>query len=215
MDGFTVPATITGLAVLALLVAEQQELRWGVWLTKPVASTGFVLAAVGVGATRTPTGSTVLVALLLCWLGDVLLILRHHKRAFLAGLVSFLLGHVAFAASFLQRGVDVTTFALAMLLVGVATALVARWLIPKVETKMQTPVAAYMLVISVMVALSVGTVAKQGGMEIVVGAVAFFLSDLSVALDRFIRPAFIHKLWGLPLYYGAQLTLAWSVRVTT
>ena len=44
------------------------------------------------------------------------------------------------------------------------------------------------------------------------GALAFYLSDLSVARDRFIREAFVNRLWGLPLYYGAQLLLAATVR---
>ena len=43
------------------------------------------------------------------------------------------------------------------------------------------------------------------------GALAFYLSDLSVARDRFVRPAFVNRAWGLPLYYGAQFVLAATV----
>ena len=45
----------------------------------------------------------------------------------------------------------------------------------------------------------------------VAGAVLFAVSDISVARDQFVRPAFINRLWGLPLYYAAQLLLAGSV----
>jgi uncharacterized membrane protein YhhN len=47
---------------------------------------------------------------------------------------------------------------------------------------------------------------------ILAGAVAFYLSDLSVANDRFVHESFFNKLWGLPLYYAAQILLAASVR---
>ena len=45
------------------------------------------------------------------------------------------------------------------------------------------------------------------------GAIGFYLSDLSVARDRFVVSAFVNRLWGLPLYYAAQVALGWSVHV--
>jgi hypothetical protein len=62
-----------------------------------------------------------------------------------------------------------------------------------------------------MVALSVGTTALLGNAWITVGAVMFYLSDLAVARDRFVAPGFTNRVWGLPLYYGAQLILALTV----
>ena len=38
-----------------------------------------------------------------------------------------------------------------------------------------------------------------------------FLSDLAVARQRFLRTGFVDRLWGLPLYYGAQLVFASTV----
>jgi uncharacterized membrane protein YhhN len=77
---------------------------------------------------------------------------------------------------------------------------------------MRVPVHAYIAVITVMLALAVGTAAAGSPTLILVGALAFYLSDLSVANDRFVRPGFLNRLWGLPLYYAAQLCLAASVR---
>jgi uncharacterized membrane protein YhhN len=74
---------------------------------------------------------------------------------------------------------------------------------------MKAPVIAYMVVISAMVALSIGTVALLGNALIVVGAVAFYLSDISVARERFVASTWTNRAWGLPLYFGAQLVLAW------
>jgi len=46
------------------------------------------------------------------------------------------------------------------------------------------------------------------------GAVAFYASDLAVARHRFVTETFSNKLWGTPLYFGAQLLLAASVATT-
>jgi hypothetical protein len=45
---------------------------------------------------------------------------------------------------------------------------------------------------------------------VMAAAVAFYLSDVSVARDRFVAPGFDNRIWGLPLYYGAQLLFALS-----
>ena len=42
------------------------------------------------------------------------------------------------------------------------------------------------------------------------GAILFYLSDLFVARDHFIRKAFSNRLIGLPLYYAGQFLLAFS-----
>jgi hypothetical protein len=45
---------------------------------------------------------------------------------------------------------------------------------------------------------------------VMTAAVAFYLSDVSVARDRFVAPGFGNRIWGLPLYYGAQVLFALS-----
>jgi uncharacterized membrane protein YhhN len=75
---------------------------------------------------------------------------------------------------------------------------------------MKLPVLAYMTVISSMVALALGTVAAHGDPWIAVGAIAFYLSDLAVAREKFVSPGWLNRLWGLPLYYGAQMVLSFA-----
>ena len=77
---------------------------------------------------------------------------------------------------------------------------------------MRMPVQAYVLVISGMVALSFGTAWRDPGTGIVAGAVAFFLSDIAVARETFVTPSTWNRALGLPLYFGAQMLLAVSVR---
>jgi uncharacterized membrane protein YhhN len=199
---------ITLVALAALLLSERRGSRSGVWLAKPLASTGFLLTALAAGALSNAYGRAVLVALALSWLGDVLLIPKQSRRAFLAGLASFLLGHVAYAVAFLLRGVDPEASAVATALVAVPSLTVLRWLWPFVPDRLRVPVVAYVGVISLMVACALGVAEFRAQTSIALGALAFYASDLAVARQRFVAESFTNKLWGLPLYYGAQLLLA-------
>ena len=193
---------------MALLVAAQLWIahthrHWLEWLAKPAAAVVFVLAGLAAGALATTWGTVLFAGLVLAAVGDVLLI-PHDKRAFLGGLVSFLLGHVAYAAAFVVRGVEWLWVGLAALaMVGVA-APVLHWLWPHVDRPMRGPVAAYIVIITAMVALAVGTLEPW----LVVGAVGFYLSDLSVAKGRFVGQSFGNRAWGLPLYFFSQLVIA-------
>lgn len=201
----------TVIAVLGLLLSEYRGSRTGVWVAKPLASTGFIAVAVAAGALETPYGLAVLVALVLCWVGDVFLIPKGAGRFFLVGLVSFLLGHLGFAVAFSLRGPDpLWTAAAAVLAVPPAFA-VLRWLRPHLSQRMRIPVVAYVVVISLMLVTAVGAAVAAGRVAIGVGATCFYLSDLFVARHRFVLASLWNKSWGLPLYYAAQLILASTV----
>lgn len=201
---------LTPAALIGLLIAEYHRSRPGKWLFKPLASAGFVLTALAGGALDTIYGITILTGLLLSMAGDVLLIPRR-RATFLAGLVAFLLGHVAYAVAFGVHGVHWLFVMSAIVLLVVAGLLLARRYLPRIEGAMHGPVWAYGVVITVMLALAVGTYGAGGSWLIVSGAMLFYLSDLSVAGDRLIKPSFLQRAWGLPAYFGGQLLLALSV----
>jgi len=201
----------TVVAVIGLLFSEHRGSRPGVWVAKPLASTGFVAVALAAGALETPYGLVVMVALVLCWLGDVFLIPKGATALFLVGLVSFLLGHVSFAVAFTLCGPDLRWMAAAALLALPPALVVLRWLRPNLPAKMRIPVVAYVVVISLMVVTAAGAAAATGRGAIALGATCFYLSDLHVARDRFVSRSFWNKSWGIPLYYGAQLILASTV----
>jgi uncharacterized membrane protein YhhN len=204
-------AGLTIASTAALLASERSGFRPGVWLAKPLAAAGFVAAALANGAFESSYGTWILSGLVLSACGDVLLIPRESPRAFLAGLVAFLLGHVAYAIAFATRGLDGITVAVALPAVLGAGLVVLRRLLPFVSARMRAPVLAYVVVISVMLVCAAGTVGRAGNSAIFLGAFAFYLSDLAVARERFVQKSFVNKLWGLPLYFGAQLVLASTV----
>ncbi len=199
---------LTATALIVLLAGEKSSITLRN-IAKPVASAGFIGVALSAGALDTAYGSWVFLGLLLGAAGDVLL-LGASRGAFLAGLVSFLMGHVAYVVAFVILGLEWPV----VLIVGgvslVVGAFVFVWLYPHLDRAMVGPVVAYVAVISVMVV----TAAASTAPVVILGAVAFYFSDLSVARDRFVAPGFVNRVWGLPLYYGAQLLLAWSVILT-
>lgn len=62
-----------------------------------------------------------------------------------------------------------------------------------------------------MISLAVAASSSSMPLTVALGAVAFAVSDISVARDRFVKRAIANKAWGLPLYYTAQLLFAMSV----
>ncbi len=203
-------ALLTAAALAAVLIAEYRGVRRVVYAAKPLASAGFIAAALAVGALDTDYGQAVLAALVLSWFGDVFLIPKG-KPWFLLGLGAFLLGHVGFCAAFVVRGVGPAATLLSLVPLVPIAIVVMRWLLPHVPDRLRRPVLAYVAVITAMVALSAGTWAAAPDPRIPAAAAMFFTSDLAVARERFVSPTFTNRLWGLPLYYAAQLCFVWTL----
>lgn len=184
-----------------------------VWIWKPLASTAFVVFALQQGAWETAYGRWILAGLVFSWVGDILLI-PEDKTAFLWGLVSFLLAHVAYGLGFYSRGTDLRWMVAAVPVLLILLVVIGRWLLPHVRLqgpKMRLPVLVYMGAVSAMVVLASGAAGGSGDWRILLGGAIFYLSDISVARDRFVAPGWINKAWGLPLYYVAQFILAATI----
>ncbi|HXZ85808.1 MAG TPA: lysoplasmalogenase [Myxococcota bacterium] len=199
-------AAALACAVALLLVAEYRESRLGVWLAKPLASSVFVAAGLAGGALGSGYGRLVAAALALSWLGDVLLIPARRPTLFQAGIAAFALAHVAYVLAFVRRGFDPARAALCAVPAALALVLAARWLRPHVPAAMRAPVRAYTGILSAM--LVAAAAASRADPRIFAGGALFYLSDLTVARDRFVAPGFANGAIGLPLYYAAQLVLA-------
>lgn len=156
----------------------------------------------------------ILIGLVFCLGGDVFLALPQEK-AFLLGLVSFLLGHVAYVVAFFLAAQVTQWTWIGLGLCLVLSGGVFLWLRPHLGS-MMGPVIAYIVVISAMV-VGAWTVigdpglALQGRTLIFIGAVSFYFSDIFVARDRFLKNEHLNRLFGLPMYYCGQFLLAFSV----
>lgn len=178
---------------------------------KIIAASAYIAAAWSMGAADSTYGRILLVGMACCWMGDLLLVSNNSRILFLLGLASFLAGHIAYIGAFSARGVSFPPTLGAGLLMVVFAWMVLRWLKPHLDQRMRRPVWLYVIAISSMMAMSVGTYAFDENWLIPLGAFLFLLSDLAVARDRFVASGFINRSWGLPLYFCAQMVFAASL----
>ncbi|NWG92760.1 MAG: lysoplasmalogenase [Parvularculaceae bacterium] len=204
---------LCGAFTLGLLYAEHKESAALKQVFKPAASLAFILAGIAAGGLETPFGRLILTGLVLCALGDVLLIPRA-PRFFLAGMGAFAAGHGAYIAAFAVGGVAMSpAVLLATAAAGVFSAGLVIWLWRDLG-RFQAPVIAYAAVISAMVASAAAHFAAAPSREaaqLFLAAAGFAVSDFSVARDQFRKRSFFNRLWGLPLYYAAQCLFGLSV----
>ena len=180
---------------------------------KTATSLLFILAAVLQPGSDATYFALLFIGLIFCLFGDLFLAIPK-VIMFRIGLVSFLVGHIFYIFAFIsiaRPGLYTLPAAAAIL---AASTLVYRWLLPHLG-KMRIPVMCYVIVISIMLCLAcavftTGSVKAEGRMLILSGAILFYLSDLFVARDRFIKDQMGNRFIGLPLYYAGQFILAFS-----
>jgi uncharacterized membrane protein YhhN len=204
------PVLACAIAVALLLVADRRGSQRGVWIWKPLAAASFLLAAWQWGAPGSAYGRRILLGLALCACGDVLLIPGSLGTWLGLGIFAFLAGHLAYAAAFLSLPQAPVALGLAALGCALLIWRVDRWLAPHLEQGFLWPVRCYFAAIGAMGVLALGAVGAGAPLSAGLGALGFMASDLAVARERFVARGFVNGLWGLPLYFGSQLLLAWS-----
>jgi uncharacterized membrane protein YhhN len=149
------------------------------------------------------------VALVLCLLGDVLLMLP--QDLFVFGLGAFLLGHVAYVVGMHVEGVSAGRFLVGIVVVMAALAVLGTVILRAVragpDPALAGPVVAYMFVISAMVASAIGVGRWIG----IAGATSFYVSDALIAWDRFKQPIPHGRVAIMVTYHLAQVGLVLSL----
>lgn len=191
---------------------------WATWsgrrsirvVSKPAA----LACLLGVAATLHPADGRIrafmVFGLALSLAGDVFLLLE--ERWFVAGLGSFLLGHVAYVVGLQLAPTSVAGAAVGIAVVAVAVATVGRRIVAQVaageQRSMVGPVVAYLVVISAMVISAFGTEAGWA----IAGASLFYVSDATLAWNRFVAPHRSGPLAVMVTYHLGQAGLvAWLV----
>jgi uncharacterized membrane protein YhhN len=206
---------ITALVLLVLLLSSEKQGRtpWGVYIKGSVSAL-FVLTALIQPHPLPAYYHAILLGLLFGLVGDVCLGLPGN-RAFRVGLFAFLGGHVLYVWAFagLARPED---WASPVQLILLAASGGAFWWLRSHVGRMMVPVIVYLIVITLMLAgawavFGVPGLETTGRWFILIGALCFYLSDLFVARQRFVKEQYLNRLIGLPLYYIGQFLLAYSV----
>jgi uncharacterized membrane protein YhhN len=209
------------LSLCGLLYAEWQGSLPLRWIFKPLTSLLFVLTGIWMafgsgGGNAQGYTPWILFGLILGALGDVLLIPKDRKVWFLAGVAAFFLGHITYVIAFTHLNspldLDIPLIA-AVVIVGMMMFFGLR---PYLGDMLPV-VAAYIIVISLMVIAALAVALEIDTPEdfralLGAGALCFYLSDIAVALDRFVKPKHSNAFWGLPLYYAGQFMLALTLR---
>jgi uncharacterized membrane protein YhhN len=204
---------VAAVLLSVVLLAEKRENRALLVPSKGALSVLFVLTSVMVARVFSTYQALLLAGLAFCLAGDVFLALPQ-RTMFLLGLISFLIGHGFYVGAFLVVGSAGTwTLGGALVFCGLSAG-VYRWLSPHLG-RMRGPVSVYILVITAMVACACSvferaSLPREARFLILAGAVLFYVSDLFVARDRFLKKEFLNRLAGLPTYYCAQFLLAFS-----
>lgn len=202
------------LLLTTLLVATKRELFIISLMAKTLLSTIFVLVAFTTPHLNLTYSWAIIIALAFCLAGDICLVFTSRK-AFLAGLVVFLTGHLVYFAIFTYMAAFNIWTIVAMAISGLLSIIVYTWLKPHLGS-MRVPVIAYVVVITAMV-IAAGSVAgdarfsNMGRWLVGGGAILFYLSDLFVARQQFVSKSYTNRAIGLPLYYVGQFLLAFSV----
>lgn len=200
-----------GLAVSLTLIGYQWPCPWLVYLCKPLATLLLIVIAFYHWARQNSTYSQWIVIGLVCSLiGDVLLIWPN--QYFIAGLVAFLLTHVAYLVA-LTRHCKFPASSLIWLAYFVAASGFFLILSPALPAALQIPVAVYALLLSTMAAQAMSRLLlfRSGpAMCAAFGALFFMASDMLLALHRFRRPLLYSNIFILVLYYIGQCLIAWS-----
>jgi uncharacterized membrane protein YhhN len=210
-----IPVLLVAAAVsLAALLwfGERRGVARVQWPLKALAS-GLFLAVAWLRQPASAYDAWIVAGLVLSFVGDLALVPRD-RRWFVAGLVAFLLAHVAYTAAFAAEG-GLASPPWAALAVILAASLAAYFHFRPHLGAMHRPVVAYIAVISVMLAAAWSLAAARQdafGWLVAAGATLFYLSDIAVARRRFTPGAgFGTRAVGLPAYYAAQFLLALTI----
>jgi uncharacterized membrane protein YhhN len=202
------------LLLFGLLYYEKKNDRKPLLIVKSILSLLFVTTALLQPHSVPAYYHTLFVGLIFCLIGDVCLALPQEK-AFMGGLVTFLIGHIFYIFSFSSLiQIDQWISGLFFYLFGIS-ALIFLWLRPHLKS-MLIPVLLYIVVITVMLSGAWAVFLKSpfhvfGRTLLLAGSLCFYVSDIFVARDKFIKEEYRNRIYGLPLYYTGQFLLAFSV----
>lgn len=169
----------------------------------------------------TNRNSLFLAALAFCWLGDVLLMFDYKSELFfMAGLGSFLTGHILYIRCYQQFRKNTATnpllgpqkirFALPIVLAGTGLVVV---LYPTLGD-LRIPVMIYALVITVMAMQALfrfGYTTTKSFTLLFCGAICFMISDSLLAFNKFLQPIPLASLFIMGTYMLAQYLIVEGV----
>lgn len=181
-------------------------------LGKLTGSAGFLVLAFEMGLDRNPEplAQGVLAALTLSALGDLALLAPGRGRGFCLGLGAFFCAHLSYAWALGSQGLSWPRTAASLVVLAPIALAFDLWLSRSAPAAWLVWVRAYSLALAAMAASAAGSLTPRGGPWLLGGAAAFLISDLWISRERFGVDDRWNLALGWPLYFGAQLSLAYG-----
>jgi uncharacterized membrane protein YhhN len=214
VDALPVALSIFLCAVAAALagVELRRPLLFG--FAKPAATLALLLFF----PPRGSAGTLVAAGIVLSAAGDVALLFDRDRAAFVAGVVLFLLAQLAYATAFLTGGAigESWTVFVGVAIFGTASAWLVRKLLAGASAGLRGPLVTYAAAITVMVSAAFASLGgpwpEPAANAAAMGAVLFYVSDVTLAW-RLAGGAFPHaQTVTLALYWSGQLGIALAAR---
>lgn len=202
------------LACLYLL-ASLLEYQGTLFFTKPLLLIPLIAAA----ATSSMAHKKLLAAALLCcWGGDVLLLFAEvDAMYFMAGLISFLIGHIFYILLFIrliQHNRQPPRYRPVVLMAIVVYLIVFYMVMHAYLRQMLWPVMLYAVVISTMLYAAVllaPSLRKKQALFLILGAAAFVVSDTILAINKFYTAVPLSGFLIMSTYIFAQGAIVWAM----
>ncbi len=163
-----------------------------------------------IGAKESLYGQLILSGLLASLVGDVLLSMKKDGHHFLLGILAFLVTHILYSIAFSIFETDrvLLPWVIGIILLFIVGVFV--WLRNALIGYFKLAVPLYLAAIGVMLILAWTQQTPYAWIWIVSGSSLFAISDMFVARNRLIKTTVVNRMVGLPMYYIAQLMLAYS-----
>ncbi|WP_334143664.1 lysoplasmalogenase [Rhabdothermincola sp.] len=178
------------------------------YVAKPLTMVLLIGAALALDPVDPAVRVAFVVALAFSLAGDIFLMLP--RDLFVAGLASFLIGHLAYITGLQLRGQSGGWFVLGLVVVLAVILVVGVRIVRAVradDDALAVPVTAYLAVISLMVASAFGT----GNGFAIAGALLFYASDAMIAWNRFVQPHPWARVAIMTTYHLGQFGLVLSL----
>jgi uncharacterized membrane protein YhhN len=218
--GKAVSSAGVGIALVMIfgalaIVGHETKKRWLLAFSKPIA-TASLLLIVGPPPTYI-VEKLIAFGIVFSIIGDALLV-AEGNRAFFAGTGAFLTAQLLYAAAFwVLRAPARPVAPVAAVVVVVSALLVANlW---RGAGPMRPAIAFYAIAITLMVSTALGTVGGPlrpvAAVCAATGAVLFYISDATLAWDKFKRPLRHSSLVTMGVYWVGQIGIALAARMAT
>lgn len=182
------------------------------YVAKPATMLPLIAAAIVLDPVHPTMRWWFVAALVLSLVGDVFLMLPR-EELFVGGLSAFALAHVCYVIGFVAGGVSPLVMAVTLVPLGLFVGAVAPIVVTSArrrDPRLAIPVSLYVAVISAMVVAAFGSGTAAG----IMGALLFYLSDLTIGWSRFVRDFPAARLVIMVTYHAAQLLLVVALLAT-